>query len=282
MVEIYQTIEQHRHGLSQLHFDEDLEAAWPFTLGGTVMNRSLGQAIHQNTDYVVASQVQAYLNGFLRANRWEWNPRGYGGSGGAVLDFEQESGSCWFPAMSLELLLYAPLPYGFEQDQSEVTTREYKGAANSGFVTRHDHRRAFGLGYNIVNRNTTHLWQGYYFWGSHVVTAFDDQFYDPSYNRRYAEIDDMAFAEMARFDDSWNEAGTIRTRAVTTADLSNGPAAALDGVYVQITGGGYGTRLAERAQSENRQLGADLYDLPFAGPFDKPFDPEANYQLDLG
>src|SRR5690606_29291952 len=87
MVEIYRRIEQHRPDLPAPVFTAGERAAWPFTLGGTVMNRSLGQAIHQDTDYVVASQVQAYLNAFLRADGWQWNPRQPDGSGGAVLDF---------------------------------------------------------------------------------------------------------------------------------------------------------------------------------------------------
>lgn len=281
MVEIYRRIEQHRPDLPAPVFTAGEQAAWPFTLGGTVMNRSLGQAIHQDTDYVVASQVQAYLNAFLRADGWQWNPRQPDGSGGAVLDFAQDDGSCWYPAMALELLLSAPQPYGFEQPQDEVAHRRYAGAADSGFLALHDHRATFGLGYNVIHRATARLLQGYYLWGNHVVTAFDGRFYDPSYNRLYGVLGDMAFAEMASQQESWDEDGTVRTIAVTTADLAGGPAAALDGVYVQITNSAYAGRLAERALQENRALGASLYDPPFVGPFPRPFDPEADYRIDL-
>lgn len=281
MVDIYSTIQQNRLALDRLAFAPRQRAAWPFTLGGTIMQRSRGQASAQGGNYVYDDQVVGYLHAVLQANGWQWSPTQEGDDGGAVLDFDRNLGECSFVAAALEVLLYAPAPYGFELAQASVGLASYGGANAAGFIALHDPAVAFGLGYNIIDRTTGRLREGYYLWGNHTVTEWAGDFYDANYNRLYGRLSDMAAIEMQSVQQRVH-CDALQT-IVETVDLSATRYAALDGLYVRTDGyGEYPQKLLELSRRQNRALGAEARSFPLVGPFARPYDETLPYTIDLG
>ncbi|SMF11650.1 hypothetical protein SAMN06265365_105273 [Tistlia consotensis] len=282
MVDIYRTIQLNRANLGAVNIGLAVQALWPNTLGGTIMQRSRGQAqyVHHG-NYVYDDEVVGYLYSVLRANGWKWAPSVEGANGGAVLDFEQDAGECRYVSAALELLFYAPAPYGFQLPQGNVQTVQYNGANEAGFMAVHDPARAFGLGYNVISTTSRNLLPGYYLWANHWVTHWAGDYYDANYNRIYAALPAMAAIQMASVTPKSRDDGSYLI-VVDTVDLSHTANAALDGLYVKTQGNDYARQVIDRARQQNSTTyGAELRSVPFVGPFPRPYRDDGDYTIPL-
>ncbi|SMF11623.1 hypothetical protein SAMN06265365_105276 [Tistlia consotensis] len=290
MVKIYRTIQQNRQNLGALTIGYDRRARWPGTLGGAIMERSYGKAADRRSRgsgyYVYDREVVAWLHAFLKANRWEWSPQVEGADGGAVLDLQRTAGECSYVSAALELLFYAPAPYGFQLAQGSVELAPYGGRNGAGFIANHDPAGAFGLGYNIIDAGTQKLVPGFFLWGNHMVTKWAGDFYDANYNRTYRRLSDMARVEMASIDiKSQTIDGEDCTLFVNdTGSLSSrsSQVRALEGIYVKVANDGpYFRKLVALGKRLNGAIGAEQRSVPFVGPFPRPYREDADYSIKI-
>ncbi|SMF11640.1 hypothetical protein SAMN06265365_105274 [Tistlia consotensis] len=279
MVEIYQDIQQKRSDLSTVKFDYKTQALWPETLGGAIMKRSRVQADVHGGNYVYDDEVLGYLHSYLAENGWKWQPSKPGKNGGAVLDLALSGGECRYVSAALELLFYAPAPYGFQLPEKAVKTVQYEGAKQSGFLSQHDPAKAFGLGYNIIDPKTKTLLEGFLFWPNHWVTEWGDDYYDANYNRIYRKLSDMSLLDVDH--DEYKKAGETSYISLVTAAPGQDCPEELDGFYVRTVGGEYTAKTQQLAVTLNEKLGFELRTGVYVGPFPKPYDANKTYAIDL-
>lgn len=287
MVELYSKIQASRSNLKGLVIPSKTRAVLPYTIGGAVMERSRGRASKREGYYVYDQEVVAYLHGYLKANGWKWAPRSLGKDGGSVLDFTQRSGECSFVSAALELLFYAPAPYGFQLAPDSVSLESYFGKNDAGFIANHDPAGAFGLGNNMIDRTTGQLIPGFFLWANHTVTKWAGDYYDANYNRTYRKLSDMARVDMAAHEQQWQTIGEADylLNVVDTGNLSSrsSQVRALDGLYVQFVGGGpYVYKVIDLGTRLNEEANAELGSIPYVGPFPRPFRKDADYTIDVG
>ncbi|HWM93289.1 MAG TPA: hypothetical protein VN493_21180 [Thermoanaerobaculia bacterium] len=185
--------------LAPLHQPSRVDVtAWPNTWGGVIKRAATMKGISVFNTLGMKNLLQE----FQQAG-WTWNPGAAGRGlmcGKAWLDYQVgtgHGGECGWIGWALHTLLITPKPYGFGIPAAQCPIREYSGEATAGnngygFVADHALGGHFNLGANVSTSLNPAVLTPFYYWGDHVVVEYLGRFWDPSYNKSYANITDMA------------------------------------------------------------------------------------------
>lgn len=120
---------------------------------------------------------------YVHTGGYTWNGSAGGGIGSPLLDGEKSTGECLMFARALSILAYAPKPYGLALNRDDAPFTSYTGLNKKGFVSAHN---------TVLNLAANVNGQPLYLWENHKVLAYQGRYYDPSYNKIYDDLRDMA------------------------------------------------------------------------------------------
>jgi hypothetical protein len=118
-------------------------------------------------------------------NGLTWAGSGGGGGGTGLIDGDKTTGECAMFAKSLQVLAYAPSPYGLGVSQTDVDYVNYTGRYGNGFISNHPLAGLVRLRPNVAN-------QELYLWSNHKIVSYQGTFWDPMYKTTYKTKDQMA------------------------------------------------------------------------------------------